>query len=48
LNLSKNGIGNSGAGVLSDAIKVNTVLTNVNLSENVIGNPGAVALSDAI
>ena len=38
----------SGASSLSDAIKVNTVLTNLLLSSNNIGDSGAGSLSDAI
>ena len=48
LDLSENNIGDSGAGSLSDAIKVNTVLTNLDLSENNISDSGAGSLSDAI
>jgi len=47
LDLSRKGIGDSGAGFLSDAIKVNTVLTNLNLSCNWTGASGAGSLPDA-
>jgi len=48
LDLSENNdIGDSGTGSLSDAIKVNTVLTYMDLSCNDIGASGAGSLSDA-
>jgi len=46
--LSSNGIGASGAASLSDAIKVNSVLTNLDLRDNKIGASGAASLSNAI
>jgi len=43
-----NGICDSGAGFLSDAIKVNTALTHLDLRWNNIGDSCAGSLSDAI
>ena len=42
MNLSFSNTGDSGAGFLSDAIKVNTALTDVDLRGNRIGDSGVV------
>ena len=47
-HLNFSSIGDSGAASLSDAIQVNTTLTNLDLSWNIIGDSGAASLSDAI
>ena len=41
-------IGDSGASSLSEALKVNSSLTQLNLRDNSIGDSGAKSLSDAM
>lgn len=44
LNLSWNGFGNEGAFALGEALKVNSVLTELDISNNHINNEGAIKL----
>ena len=48
LNLSYYDLGAEGAKSLSEALKVNTVLTNIDLRSNNIGDEGAKSLSSAL
>ena len=48
LDLSSNGIGDSGAASLSQALAINSSLTSLDLSSNGIGDSGAASLSQAL
>ena len=48
LDLSSNGIGDSGAASLSQALAINSFLTSLDLSSNGIGDSGAASLSQAL
>ena len=47
-NLNWNQIGDNGAIVLADALKVNPSITSINLKHNSIGNDGAAAIAEAL
>ena len=48
VNLRDKGLGDAGASVLAEALKVNAVLTDLNLQSNRIGDKGATALAEAL
>ena len=48
LNLCDNNIGNKGAKVIAEALRVTDSLTSLNLNNNDIGSEGAVAIAEAL
>ncbi|CAE7258667.1 NLRC3 [Symbiodinium sp. CCMP2592] len=48
INLARNDIGDDGAKVLAEALKINRSVTEISLTRNNIGDDGAQALAGAI
>ena len=46
--MSRNRLGEQGGIAISEALKVNTSITNIDLSRNYIGEQGGIAISEAL